>query len=301
MTDQADIKKQHKPSKGEKRFDLAVYSLFAGVGVFVATLPITYWVRHGKGKEFFKSASKWLTKFGVSEESAGDVMLNTSLSMAGNIAIVPIKIAENNKAPIVDKLNKLSGETVDPDAPKPKSDQTWISLIKGRLLAWATVLVSIKVAIAAFGRDGFERFEEKFSKNAICKPISMLKGKPVEELTHTGKMVVNDVGELVKEETKLFRYGKIASLDVFATTAATIILYLGSRFFAKVKKPAENNNTSDMTTTPSTAASTQHGALPEPTARAQFVDKLPTKVPLVSHAQKVIAQSNQPQTVQIQH
>ncbi len=67
------------------------------------------------------------------------------------------------------------------------------------------------------GEDKFAAFNDAFAEHVVCKPF----GKS----TH-----VNVNG--IMEETKAFRYGKIAALDVFATTAAATLLYIGSRIFA---------------------------------------------------------------------
>lgn len=124
-------------------------------------------------------------------------------------------------------LNQHAPQSQDPvsretviESPK----QTWGSLLLGRLTAWGAVFVSFKLAgsLTSFlgHPNAMANFESWFAKDVVCKPM----GKP----TH-----IHGV------ETKLYRYGKIAALDIFATAAASSILLAGSRFFAKQTPEAE--------------------------------------------------------------
>lgn len=95
-----------------------------------------------------------------------------------------------------------------------------MSLIKSRVAAYATVFVSLQGAVKIFGDDRFKKFEEDFAEHVVCRPLNLP--------THTPGLPRS-----AATETRAFRYGKIGALDVFATAAATILLYAGSRFFAK--------------------------------------------------------------------
>lgn len=45
------------------------------------------------------------------------------------------------------------------------------------------------------------------------------------------------LGGILSTEKKAYEYGKLAALDVFATMAASVLLYVGSRFFANNRSP----------------------------------------------------------------
>lgn len=201
-------------SKGEKLFDWATYGGIAGIGVFLGTIPIGYWAKYGKGADLFHRAGQALVKNGSSPENAEQILMTTTLMQGGNIALIPIKCLEDNKPEIVQRLNEMLGEKTDIEHLESEPKQTWSSIIKGRLLAWTAVYVSFKAAFAALGPEKFSEFENKFAENVVCKPM----GKPP---------------HINGQETKLFRYGKIGALDLFATAGAATLLYLGSRFFAK--------------------------------------------------------------------
>ena len=96
-------------------------------------------------------------------------------------------------------------------------DQTWLSLIKSRIVAWGAVFSAIKGASIALGHERFDKFENGFSEHLVCKPLGFA--------TH-----ING------QETRAFRLGKLTALDVFATAAAATILYGASRVFAEPDK-----------------------------------------------------------------
>ena len=204
-------------SKGEKMFDWLVYGGIAGLGVLVATVPIAYWSKYGGGSKGFAWAEKQLQKTGMSARSAHDAVITTALMQGGNLALIPIKIAENHKAAAVSYLNKKMGEPDTYCAVEGEPDQTWTSLIKSRLVAWGAVFSAIKGTAMAVGPEQFDRFENGFSRHLVCKPLGLA--------TH-----ING------QETRAFRLGKLTALDVFATAAAATILYGASRVFAEPDK-----------------------------------------------------------------
>jgi len=207
-------------SKGERLFDWLTYGGIGFLGVFAAGIPIGYWGKYGKGAGMFHSGAKSLEKLGMSAKSAEDAMMTSVLMQPGNIALLPIKLMENNKPHLVDKFNDMLGEKSSDASVEKDPQQTWGSLIKSRLAAWLAVYAGFRGGAMMFGGENFAKFENKFAEYIVCNPL----GKP----TH-----IPGMEKIAANETKLFRYGKIASLDVFATAAATILLYVGSRFFAK--------------------------------------------------------------------
>jgi hypothetical protein len=258
-----------KKSVGEKIFDWVVYGGISGLGVFIATLPLTFSAKYGKAKALFEKGTKYLEHTPLSGETVERIMDTTALSMSGNISIIPIKFAEDRKKSIVGKINKMLGGDANAPISNEKHPQTWGSLIKGRVLAWVAVFAGFKTAVELLGKERFENYENAFAENIVCKPL----GKP----THIGE-------KIFKNETKAFRYGKIAALDIYATIAATSLLYLGSRLFAKpvsktLKPEADNlvENLDEVSTSPAPTVNKGN-------ERAGF-----------SHAQKIMAEQNTPQ------
>ena len=212
------LKATPKMSKGEKLFDLAIYGGLGGVGVFIGTIFLTYWSKYQGGKNVFDKAIKFLEENKISHSTAAIATNTAALSMAGNLSIIPIKAAEDNKQKIVAKLNRWLGEDPTQRITNADTPQTWWSLIKGRIVAIVAVFSSFKVVENIFGQEKFQSFENMFAEKMICKPLK----KP----THIG-------AKIEANETVAFRLGKISALDVFATAAATALLYVGSRLFAK--------------------------------------------------------------------
>jgi len=205
--------KKAPASRGEKIFDWLVYGGIAGLGTFIVTIPMTYWAKYGSGSGYFKSASKWFQSKGFSPQTAEDLSMTSSLMQGGNLMVLPVKIAEDNKVAIVTKINDMLGEKTDVSALEAEDRQSWGSIIKARLMAWAVVFTSLRTAGHMLGNERFEAFNESFSKNLICKPLGVA--------TH-----------IAGQETKTFKVGKIAALDLFATAAASTLLYIGTRVFA---------------------------------------------------------------------
>ena len=100
-------------SRSEKIFDWLVYGGIAGVGTFIATIPTTYWAKYGGGAKYFDASSKWLVKKGLSEQSAEQAVMTSALMQGGNLALIPVKWAEDNKVALVKKFGDVIGEKVD--------------------------------------------------------------------------------------------------------------------------------------------------------------------------------------------
>ncbi|MDX1974230.1 MAG: hypothetical protein SFT92_00995 [Rickettsiales bacterium] len=190
-------------SRREKIFNWLTYGGIAGLGTFLVTIPTTYWAKYGGGANLFKAAAKELERTGFHPETAEQIVTTTALMQGGNITLFPVKFMEDHKAEIIGK-----------DPAKEQNKQDWTSLIKARLVAWGAVFASFKGVAKLIGGDKLTAFEEKFAKHVVCDPLG--------KATH-----------IAGAETKLYRYGKIAALDVFATVAASTLLYMGSRLFAK--------------------------------------------------------------------
>ena len=266
-------------SKGEKLFDWLTYGGIGFLGVFAAGIPVGYWAKYGGGAKAFASSIKALEKTGMSAKSAEDIMITNVLMQPGNAALIPIKILENHKPALVEKLNTMMGDKSGDASIDQEPEQTWGSLIKSRLTAWVAVFAGFRGAAMIIGGEKFGEFEDAFSKHVICAPF----GKP----THTPGMA-----QVVENETKLFRAGKIAALDVFATAAATSILYVGSRFFAKNNPrwqahdiPKEHGTTNDSDATPPANGKTFAGNIAAKPRADGFVEKI-ARHPTSSNARR---------------
>lgn len=207
-------------TRGEKIFDWLTYGGIAGVGTFLLTIPVAYWAKYGKGAARFEGATKWLQKQGLSAQTAEQMMMTNATMQGGNLTVLPVKWMEDNKIACIQKINDIIGDPTDVAALEKEDKQSWSSIIKARVMAWLVVFTSLKGAAHVIGGDKFAAFEDAFAKNIVCKPLGAQ--------THiNGK------------ETKPFRYGKIAAIDTFATTAATILLFIGSRMFAHWERKEE--------------------------------------------------------------
>ena len=210
-------KKASATSKSEQIFDWLTYGGVAAVGGFILTIPVAYIAKHGWGAKYFASISKAVSKIGLSEKTAEQAVMTTALMQGGNIALLPVKWAEDNKIACIETIDNFTGDKTDVEALKKEDKQTWGSIIKARLVAWGVVFSSLTAAVHVLGEKKIADFENGFAKNIVCKPL----GKP----THIGG-----------KESFHFKVGKISALDVFATAAATALFYVGSRFFAHVNK-----------------------------------------------------------------
>ena len=128
--------------------------------------------------------------------------------------LLPIAFAEAHHTQIVDGLNKMTLDPTPVEEIQAKPKPTLGSIIRGRLVAWAAVLSGF-VAMGEFFPKTLDVFKNEFAE-WFCK--------------HTHQPM-----KVAGEETKAFRYGKLAALDVFATAFAATLLYIGSHFFARRK------------------------------------------------------------------
>jgi hypothetical protein len=206
-------------SRGERLFDFLTYGGIGFLGVFAAGIPVGYWAKYGKGSSMFNSAAHSLEKWGMSSHAAQDVVMTSVLMQPGNLAVIPIKMMENNKQSLVKKFNDMLGDKSADASVEEDARQTWDSLVKSRATAWLAVFSGFRGFGMVVGNDKMAAFENGFATR-VCNFL----GKP----TH-----IPGMAELAANETRLFRYGKIAALDLFATAAATTLLYMGTRFFAR--------------------------------------------------------------------
>lgn len=222
----------HIRSRGEKWFDWITYGGLAATATFLLTVPLTYFLKYGGGKPIHA----WCTRnikslldrpsitagmnriFGAGDNAkrAEDITMTTNLMMGGNLMMIPVGIMEKFKTPIVDESNQWLGDPTPKEHVEEVPQQTWWSIIKARGVAWLTVFASFKFAGKFFGNT-LATFEKE-TADLLCR----VTGKPTQTLVN---------GEMVPSKT--YRYGQIGALDIFATIAATVLLYVGGHFFAR--------------------------------------------------------------------
>ena len=199
-------------SKGEKLFDWLVYGGLAGVATFVLTLIPAYWMRYKGGEA---KMGEWLGKAGVKGDLAKNILTTTSLSHGGNLMILPIAYAEARHTQIVDGLNRMTGDPTPVEEIQAKPKPTLGNILGARVLAWMAVFTGFvganklfKNTLSTFEHEMGEHFYERFSRT-----------RPVDHSKSTA-----------------YRIGTLSALDIFATAAAAILLYMGSHFFARRKE-----------------------------------------------------------------
>lgn len=206
----------HPMSKGEKWFDWLAYGGVAGVGTFAVTLPLAYLAKYGKVAKYFEAGTNWLIKKGMNPSLAEPLLSTTALVHGGNLMTLAVKLAEDNKKPIVTKLDEMLGDKTDEAALDAEPKQSWASMIKARVVAWLTVYTTMQGSVSLFGADKLAAIEHGVG-STVCNIVR----KP----TH-----------IAGKETVLYRYGKLGALDLLATAASATLLYVGSRVFARWEK-----------------------------------------------------------------
>ena len=249
-------------SFGEKAFNFLTYGVMGTAGTFVASVGVTFWAqrRHADTwKKVSDNISTPLIKaFNITDSrkqegvrgTANDLLLSLALMMGGNLFVLPIGLMETNKQKIVHALNtKFSSEKDTAKGDADVENQPMVKfgpLIKSRLIAWATVFVSIKAAKGLFPK-GFNSFVEKGEHIAIKAMRN--KGQTLE-------------AEQLKDVKNI---GGNSAIDIFATIACTSMLYLFSKAFsrkeaANLQAPKSSDSVTEM---PQSAGTIQGETNPE--------------------------------------
>lgn len=203
-----------RKSKGEKLFDWLVYGGVNYLGTFALTVVVADWLQtHAWGKAVCDWGKRSLMKAGINEKTADTAVTVSLLMQGGTLMLLPVHALEKRRTDIVSWLNRKFGDTTDrATIAQEVPEQTWGSLIKGRLVAWGVVFSAMFGAELIF-KDNFKAFSH-----------------------NTGSWLAKQFGvaEAARNESsRAFRYGKLGALDVFATLASTAILYTSSKFFAQ--------------------------------------------------------------------
>lgn len=212
-------------SKGEKLFDRTVYAGLAGIGTLIVTVPLAHRLQHQWGwsqyllGKFERGVAWGMEKLfspELSKKIAKEATDITALMEGGNVMLLPVGLAEHYKVPLVSKANAMLGDDTPPETISEAPKQTWMSLIQGRLTAFAVVLGSVLGTKWLLPKT-FSTYVNEMGERA-----AQLFKRP----THAP-----EAGKIV--ETLPYKYGKLAAVDVFATAAAAALLYVGGHFFAR--------------------------------------------------------------------
>lgn len=222
----------HIRSRGEKLFDWITYGGLAATATFLLTVPLTFFLKYGRGRSIHESCAKSIQSLldkprvtsvingifeaGDNARRAEDLTMTTNLMMGGNLMMIPVGIMEKFKIPIAETFNRWLGDRTPKEKIQETPKQTAWSIVKARGVAWLTVFSSFKLAGKFYGNT-LKTFETE-TGNLLCRVL--------------GKPASHSVGGEIRP-TKTFRYGEIGALDIFATIAATVLLYIGGHFFAR--------------------------------------------------------------------
>jgi hypothetical protein len=229
QTKKDEILASEKPrvrSKGEKLFDDVVYTGINGVGTFFLTLWMAYELKFGHGKPLFDKAATGLEKkLTILPESwrqgfAKSFLNTTVLMQGGNVMLLPVGWAEQQKVRIVQGLNVMLGDKTDPATIEEAPKQTLGSLLLGRLRAFGVVFAAFASMGMLFGKQ-MGQFEE-----AVGRGFKAFRDNKTPELQLQDQ-----------------RYGELAALDVFATAAASILMYDGSHKAAEKREQRRHPQT----------------------------------------------------------
>ncbi len=261
---------------GERAYDVVQF-LTGKVFILAATAVLAFKADpvHGGDKifgmpNFLKSFQQWLTRsFKPLAESgkAGEIVSKAAastmvLSWGGNFFMPIIKWLENGRESIANFFNRTIGKPGEEDIAherlKDLPKQNWIDVIKGRVMAWLTVFSALTAVDSLAGKDAsgrpyFDKYEDGFSRKIICSlPGVGQEAKQIAALPLSEKIPAH------LEKNGVYRFGKVAALDLFATSAAIIVWNTISRFSAKKRM--------DKIHTPPIAPLQQHDEAPQNTA-----------------------------------
>lgn len=256
-------------TKGERFYDVFQF-MFGKVFIIAITAVLAFAAdqKHAPDKiagvpNVLKQFQGWFAKkvfhnkiYPVAEKGdfaklvGGGLVGTMVLSHGGNVFAPFIKWMENGREDIANWYNKRFGTEQDvKDAHERLKDipkQNWADIAKGRFMAWSTVFAAMVTAYATVGKDKktgrywLDMYEDKFARvlTGVTKAGKDIAATPIaHELTE------------VQKANKLYRFGKVLALDLYATTAGILIWNLSSRMSAKKRTQAEQLKANQQTPT----------------------------------------------------
>ncbi len=256
---------------GERAYDVVQF-LTGKIFILAATAVLAFKADpvHGGDKifgmpNFLKSFQKWVTQsFKPLAESgkAGEIISKAAsstviLSWGGNFFMPIIKWLENGRESIANFFNRAIGkpgeEQIAHERLKDLPKQNWLDVIKGRVMAWLTVFSALTAVDSIAGKDAsgrryFDKYEDGFSRKIICSlPGVGQEAKQIAALPLSEKIPAH------LEKNGAYRFGKVAALDIFATSAAIVVWNIVSRFSAKKRVDKESSMDKPLITADSSA------------------------------------------------
>lgn len=224
-------------TRGEKWYDWIVYSginywLNLGISLIIADA-----VTHGRGKQSLEKTAKFIGKNDKHTHNAKVGLEQLALNSGGWLLLVPMKLMEDRKRPLVHWLNKklgveqkgADGHELSPDEihiEKKQPRQSWARVVGRRILASAATIIPGIVLDNSF------RGTRKEPIMVDGKTIDTIGGK--ERFTN---FIVNKSNqalnsgfipggrELAKKEWAQ-RYLSLAALDVINTKITATVMHL---------------------------------------------------------------------------
>lgn len=300
---------------GERYYDVSQF-LIGKVWIMAITAGIAYIAKYGKESygnipNVFKQFQGWmeeklltnkimpLEKHGETGRRIAGAVSNATVLFHGGTLFAPLmRSMENNKAKIAAYFNKRYGQPgeveIGHERLKDDPHHTWFDILKGRVAAFAIVFtsfVSFDLLLGKHKGSGlyhFDRYEEGFARwlAGFAKAGKEIAKTPVTKA-------------LTKEQdlNKLYRFGKIAALDLYATTASITIWNIVSR--SSAKKRSEKLEVAKIAPfasmeTPSVSMRTNSGSFTDYLKpQENFVEMVAKKKPENSHAAQMESQAGE--------
>jgi hypothetical protein len=187
-----------------------------------------------KLNEIFKPIEQSGKAGEIISKAASSTMI---ISWGGNFFVPIIKWLENGRENISNFFNRRIGkpgeEQIAHERLKDVPKQNWMDVIKGRVMAWLTVFSALTAIDSIAGKDSagrsnFAKYEDAFSRKIVCKlPGIGSEAKQIASLPLSEKVPMH------LEKNGAYRFGKVAALDLFATSAAIVVWNVISRLSAK--------------------------------------------------------------------
>lgn len=265
---ETDKETASKRTPGTWLFDTMLYPVLTNFGVFAISVAATYMTNFGPEGNFLKKRGDWVMKFltegvdppkqftGLAKRLAknGEGPLVRALSKPlklpfpipypvayygkmlffsfadGCIMAPVVKLFEDRRKPISQTFDKIIGtQPDDPSIYDQEPKQTWGSVLKGRLVASASIIPPFIMLTKKYGSD--KTLNERIF------------GKPANE--KIAPWVKKNIPKLAKwfPGEKLPGIIETCIFEAVFTSITTGALYLSSRFFADSQRPRETNPT----------------------------------------------------------
>ena len=250
-------------SKGEKLYEKVVYTginYFLNLGI---SLVITDFCLHGKGRGFYDSTNNLVNRVlkaaqvenvigkKAMERATNVAVSAVTLNSGGNLLLIPMKVMEDNKRPLVHWINKniYKDPQLAPDGHEETSQEIYIekeqppqslgNVFIRRLKAMGATIVT-GLAIDNLGR-------KKFDTPQVIdgKTVTQIEGQD----RFTGKVVDITRSALpanaMPKGGAVERYISYAALDTIYTWITSTVMHMTNGAKAKVHVPPEIGNEND--------------------------------------------------------